>query len=171
MKNIVVAYDRNHAIGKNGELPWAGKMPVDMKRFKDITMGGTVIMGRKTFESLPESYRPLPGRQNVVLSLGEVAGTGFQIARSLDEAYSLAENEEIHVIGGGQIYEQALELDTIDRIYATEINTRVKGADTYFPFILDNEWTATDQLYHPGAGDKNAFGYSFITYLRNHPKD
>lgn len=167
MKNIVVAYDQNHAIGKNGELPWAGRMPADMKRFRDITMGGTVIMGRKTFESLPERFRPLPGRQNVVLSLGEVAGSGFQTARSLDEAYLLAENEEIHVIGGGQIYEQAL--DTVDRVYTTEINTKVVEADTYFPFLLDNEWTATETLHHSGASDGNIYGYSFITYLRKHP--
>jgi dihydrofolate reductase len=165
MKNIVVAYDKGHAIGKNGELPWEGPLRADMAHFRDITMGDSVIMGRKTFESLPENYRPLPGRQNIILSLGEVAGTGFQVARSLDEAYALAEHEEIHVIGGGQIYDAAI--DTVDRIYATEVNTVIQGADTYFPFLLSNEWTQTEHRSYP-ADEKNAYHYAFMTYLRNH---
>jgi dihydrofolate reductase len=165
MKNIVVAYDKNHAIGKNGELPWVGKIPADMKRFRDLTLGHSVIMGRKTFESLPESYRPLPGRQNIVLSLGKVAGEGFQVATSLDEAYALAEHEEVNVIGGGQIYD--LAIDSVDRIYATQINTVVEDPDTYFPFILDNEWTQAEFVSLPPDG-KNAYKHSFITYLRNH---
>jgi len=166
MKNIVVAFDRDHAIGRNGELPWAGQLPADMRRFREITMGDTVIMGRKTFESLPDNYRPLPGRQNIVLSLGEVAGTGFQIARSLEEAYSLATEEEIHVIGGGQVYEAALL--TVDRIYATAIDTHIEGADAYFPSINNDQWDIIDERAFE-ADEKNAFGYSFITYLRNHP--
>jgi len=165
MKNIVVAYDRTHAIGRSGELPWAGQLPADMQRFRDITMGDAVIMGRKTFESLPERFRPLPGRQNIVLSLGEVAGKGFQVARSLDEAYELAESDEIHVIGGAQIYN--LALDTADRIYSTEINTTVAGADAYFPYISRNEWTKTESHSFP-EDEKNRFSYSFNTYLRNH---
>lgn len=168
MKNIVVAYDKAGVIGRNGELPWAGKLPADMKRFRDLTMGESIIMGRKTFESLPERFRPLPGRQNIVLSLGEVAGTGFQIARSLEEAYALAEHDEVHIIGGGQIYTAALP--TVDRIFATEIDTTVEGGDTYFPTMHSNEWheTAREDF---SADEKNGFGYSFVTYLRNHPID
>jgi dihydrofolate reductase len=168
MKNSIVGYDRGHAIGKNGGLPWAGQLPADMKRFRDLTMGDTVIMGRKTFESLPERFRPLPGRQNIVMSMGEVAGTGFQIARSLDEAYALAEHEEVHIIGGGQLYHAAI--NTVDRIYATEIHTIVEGADTFFPTIHVNEWHETERQDFK-ADERNKFAYSFRTYLRNHPID
>ena len=168
MKNIVVAYDKAGVIGRDGELPWTGKLPADMKRFRDLTMGESIIMGRKTFESLPDHFRPLPGRQNIVLSLGEVAGTGFQIARSLEEAYELAEYEEVHVIGGGQIYTAALA--SVDRIYATEIDTLVEGGDTHFPPVHSNEWHETARESFE-ADDKNKCGYSFVTYLRNHPID
>lgn len=168
MKNIVVAYDKAYAIGRNGELPWVGQLPADMKHFRETTTGGSVIMGRKTFESLPENYRPLPNRQNIVLSMGVVAGAGFQIARSLDEAYALAKHEEIHVIGGGQVYEAAMS--TVDRVYATEIDTLVAGADTYFPVMHSNEWHETGREDFP-ADDRNGYGYSFVTYLRNHPID
>jgi len=168
MKNIVVAYDKSGVIGRNGELPWAGHLPADMKRFRDLTMGESIIMGRKTFESLPERFRPLPGRQNIVLSLGEVAGTGFQIARSLEEAYALAEHEEVHVIGGGQIY--AAAIPSADRIFATEIDTDVENGDTYFPTMHVNEWHETEREDFK-ANEKNTFNYSFVTYLRNHPID
>ena len=168
MKNIVVAYDKGYVIGENGALPWAGHLPADMKRFREITTGDSVIMGRKTFESLPDSFRPLPGRQNIILSLGEVAGTGFQVAHSLDKAYALAEHEEVHVIGGGQIYKAAF--DTIDRVYATEIDTVVEGADTYFPAMHSNEWHETEREAFP-ANERNMYGYSFVTYLRNNPID
>lgn len=168
MKNIVVGYDKLRAIGKDGELPWAGELPADMAYFRKITAGGTVIMGRKTFESLPEKFRPLPGRQNIVLSLGEVAGKGFQIARSLDEAYGLAERNETYVIGGGRVYEQALP--TIDRIYATEIDMETVDADTFFPELEPNEWHQEHKAHYP-ASDANLFGYAFITYLRNHSNE
>jgi len=168
MKNIVVAFDREHAIGRDNTLPWAGKLPADMRRFRELTTGDTVIMGRKTFESLPPSYRPLPDRQNIVLSLGEVAGTGFQVARSLAEAYALAEHDEVHVIGGSQIYE--LALPTADCVYATEIDTVIEDADAYLRGFNNDEWTETLRADYP-IDDRNAYGYSFITYLRNHPAD
>ena len=165
MKNIVVGYDNINAIGRNGDLPWAGDLPADMKYFRTITSGGSIIMGRKTFESLPEAYRPLPNRQNIVLSLGEVAGTGFQIARSLDEAYALADREETYVIGGGAVYEQALH--TVDRVYATEIDTTTEDADTFFPKLDPAEWTLEHKAQYR-AYDANKYGYAFVTYLRNH---
>jgi len=166
MKNIVVAYDRDNAIGREGELPWAGQLPADMKRFRELTTNDTVIMGRKTFESLPDNYRPLPNRQNIVLTMGSLAANGFEVAHSLDEAYSLARNEEIHIIGGGQIY--AAAIDTVDRIYATEIDTVVENADAYFPLISQDEWVSSEQQIF-AADEKNKFGYSFLTYLRSHP--
>jgi dihydrofolate reductase len=145
MKNIVVAYDREYAIGGNGTLPWAGKLPADMQHFRELTVGNAVIMGRATFESLPEAYRPLPGRQNIVLSLGEFAVIdGFQVARSLDEAYALTESDETFVVGGGQVYAQAIQ--NADRIYATEINTIASGVDTYFPTRTKGAWTEAERM-------------------------
>jgi len=167
MKNIVVAYDTDYAIGGNGDLPWAGQIPADMKRFRDLTMGNAVIMGRTTFESLPESYRPLPGRQNIVLTLGRLAANeGFQVAHSLDEAYALAESEEVFVIGGGKVYAEAI--DTVDRIYATEIYTKSPDVDTYFPVPLHSDWTEVERRSFP-SDERNKYRHSFVTYLRNHP--
>lgn len=163
---MVVAYDSEGAIGKDGDIPWLGQQREDMRRFRQLTMGGAVIMGSKTYDSLPEAYRPLAGRQNIVMSHIREPEEGLQIAHSLDEAYALANSEEIHVIGGGQIYE--LAIDTVSRIYATEIHTTIEDPDTYFPYIFADEWKVQERQDFP-ADEKNRYGYSFITYLRNHP--
>jgi dihydrofolate reductase len=168
MKNIVVAFDENRVIGKDNDLPWVGALKDDMVRFRRLTRGGTVIMGRKTFDSLPERMRPLPERQNIVISLGLTACTGVQIARSLEEAYRLSYHDEINVIGGGQIYE--LALPTADRIYATEIETKTEGGDALFPEIDMNEWTEVEREQF-SADDRNKFSFSFVTYLRNRPNN
>lgn len=167
MKTIVVAYDKNRAIGANGELPWRGKLPADIHHFTEITTGQTVIMGRRTYESLPDSYRPLPNRQNIVLSLSGKAIEGLTVARSLDEAYELAEREPM-VIGGGQIYE--LALPTVDRVLATEIDTVSPNADTYFPELNPYDWDRSDIAMHD-ATPANKYNYSFVTYLRRHSHD
>ena len=135
-----------------------------MAHFRALTNGNSVIMGRRTFDSLPEAYRPLPNRQNIVLSLGEVAGKGFEVARSLEEAYELADND-VHIIGGGQIYR--LALPNVDTIHATLVDTVIEDADTHFP-ILGDDWTISEKKDFLPDGD-NFYGYSFITYLRNHP--
>jgi len=166
MKYMIAAHDRDRAIGKNGEIPWAKLLPADMQRFRDLTMGGSVIMGRKTYESLPERYRPLPGRQNIVLSMGRLAGAGFQVAHSLDEAYAIAEHEQVHIIGGGQIYD--LAMDSVDQINITEVDTLVNDPDAHFPAVDSMQWHETERETF-AADEKNAFGYSFVTYLRNHP--
>jgi len=165
MKSIVVAYDKNRIIGRNGELPWAGSLPADMKHFREVTEGGTVIMGRKTYDSLPDRMRPLPNRQNIVLSMGQVAGEGFQVAQSLEDAYSLANSDVISIIGGGQIYE--LAFPTVDQILATEIDTNVNDGDVRFPH-LSLEWHESERQDFE-SDDRNKYGYSFVTYLRNHP--
>ena len=162
MTHIVVAYDKNRAIGRDGELPWAGKLPHDMARFKELTKGASVIMGRKTYESLPEQARPLPGRENIVLTLSQKAITGAVVARSLDEALKHASRTPI-IIGGESIFAQALPLT--DTIFATEIDTVVTGADTYFPEINPSDWEQHDREFYP-ADNKNAFVHSFVTYER-----
>lgn len=166
MKNIVVAYDTDHAIGGNGERPWVTAMSADIERLDELTLGGTVIMGRGAYEALPNSYEPTFDRQSIILSLGGVAaGEGFITAASLDEAYELAERDEVYVIGGGKVYQQAMP--TADRIFATQIHTRVPGVDTYFPLALDGEWSQAERHHFP-ADEHNRYRHSFITYVRTH---
>lgn len=159
MKSIVVAYENNHVIGNGGSLPWEGSMPADMRHFRELTIGKSVIMGRKTFESIG---RPLPERQNIVVSrLGGIAVNGIVVARSLDEAYELADHD-ISVIGGGQIYEAALP--DMDIVYATEIDTNLEG-DALFPELSKDQWSEQDRIEH-AADDKNKYDYSFVTYIK-----
>ncbi len=143
-KIIIVAYDAHRVIGKNGSLPeW--RLPADMKNFKELTVGHIVIMGRKTFESFPEKYRPLPGRINIIISRNEhyVARPIHEdtyVCISYEEAITLAEafaeRQKIFIIGGGEIYLQALthpEIN-IDQVIATEVKGSFSG-DTFFPKI------------------------------------
>jgi len=142
-------------------------MRSDMEHFKKLTMGSVIIMGRKTLDSIGVA---LPGRKTIMLSRGEKSHIpGIKTAHSLDEAYSIASqlefdskdgSKDVFVVGGGEIYNQALA--DVDRIYATEVDTTVDNADTYFP-KLDSNWqiTTVQQLK---ADSNNKFPYSFITY-------
>ncbi|NTW61741.1 dihydrofolate reductase [Candidatus Saccharibacteria bacterium] len=159
MKYMIVAYGSNRVIGSNGVLPWQGKMAADMKRFKEITTGNVVIMGRKTFESIG---RPLPNRQNIVISRSDFKSDGVTIVSSIDEAYREAEvGKDIFVIGGGQIYE--LALGSVDKILATEIDAEFDG-DVVFPNIMDEWQVESRQDFR--ADDKNSYDYSFVVYRR-----
>ena len=122
----VVAHASNRVIGRDGGLPW--HLPTDMRFFRELTTGGTVIMGRRTWESIPERFRPLPGRRNLVLSRGG-AIEGAEVFATLEAALAAADGD-VFVIGGGATYEAALPL--ADRVYATEIDADVEG-DTRFP--------------------------------------
>lgn len=159
MKYIVVAYDRNRGIGANNDLLWQRDLPADLKRFKQLTTGGSIIMGRKTFESIG---RALPERQNIVVSHAPVEADGIETADSLPAAYALARHE-IFVIGGGSIFEQALP-DT-DVVYATEVDASFPQATVFFP-PLGPEWHETDRVRHE-ADEKNKYAYDFVTYERN----
>ena len=131
----VVAHASNRVIGRDGDLPW--HLPSDMKFFRELTTGGTVIMGRRTWESIPERFRPLPGRRNLVLSRGgEIEGA--EVFTSLEAALEAADGD-VFVIGGGATYEAALPL--ADRVYATEIDAEVEG-DTRFPELTG--WRCVD---------------------------
>lgn len=165
MKSIIVAYGVDRTIGLDGRLPWEGRVPADMQHFKELTDGHPVIMGRRTFDSLPEAYRPLPNRQNIVLSLSATAIRGVEVARSLDEAYAAAE-EDPFVIGGADVYRQALP--TVDRVYVTEIIARTIGGDAFFPKLPKEEWEISDvKDFQPDA--RNTLAYSFVTYDRRNP--
>lgn len=133
---LVVAASRNGVIGREGDLPW--RIPSDLRRFKAITMGKPVIMGRKTWDSLPR--KPLPGRQNIVISRKDMVLDGAAVAGDPDAAVALARRShtgEICVIGGGEIYRQFLPMAS--RIYLTEVDADVQG-DTYFEALDPDEW-------------------------------
>ena len=151
--SLVVAVSRNGVIGRDGGLPW--HISSDLKRFKEITMGKPVIMGRKTWESLPK--RPLPGRRNIVITRqpGYVAA-GAELARSVGESLVLCAHEpEVSVIGGGEIY--TLFWPLAHRIYLTEVDMVVDG-DTHFPVINPAEWNEVSREVHePGPKDSAAF--------------
>lgn len=137
-KVIIVAMDEENAIGKNGEIPW--HYSEDMKHFKEKTMSHPVVMGRKTYLSLPEDYRPLPGRENIVLSRGDTdLGESVKVVNSLSEAYSVAEEygSKLFIAGGASVYEQTLE--DADRMILTRVPGTHDG-DTFFPEWKKENW-------------------------------
>ncbi len=134
---IVVAMTPDRVIGKDGEIPWY--IPEDMKHFKELTSGHTVLMGRKTFESLPESYTPLPDRNNIVVSTTMEEREGIDVCRSVEQGLEKAESYEgdLYVIGGESIYEQTL--DVADKMFISVVDRKVDG-DTYFPEFDKSNW-------------------------------
>lgn len=162
MKNIsmIVAVAENLAIGKDNQLLW--HISNDLKRFKRITQGHTVIMGKKTYESLPVS--PLPNRTNVVLT--DVPGekiAGCSMAYSIEEALALCKNDnECFVMGGGSVYKQFMPY--ANKLYITKVNRKFE-ADTFFPLIDENEWKLLEQEDVMNDA-QNDFTYSFLTYGR-----
>lgn len=157
MKNIVVAYDTRRGIGKDNDMPWRGHIPSDMRHFVDLTRGHTVLMGRKTFESIG---RPLPKRRNIVLSRTALAITGVEVARSLEEALALS-SEEVYIIGGQQVYTQALPF--ADRVYATEIDATF-DADAHFPPLNQSDWTESSR--DSVRAETDMYSMDFVTYER-----
>ncbi len=161
MISIIVAIARNNGIGfQNKLLYW---LPNDLKRFKALTTGHTIIMGRNTFESLPKGA--LPNRRNIVLSRQPGACfPGTECFPSLEEALKhCAPEEEVYIIGGASVYRQALPL--ADRLCITHIDDASKEADTFFPDIRSEEWKEVWREDHP-VDEKHAFPYSFVDYER-----
>lgn len=161
MISIIVAVAENYAIGKKGEL--LCHLPADLKHFKEITSGKTVLMGERTFFSLPK--HPLPNRRNIVLT--DVQGKTFEGAEavySLEELCAqVANEEEAFVIGGGMVYKQMMPL--ADKLYITHIHHSWDDADTYFPEIDLNVWKQVSAENHE-ADEKNPYGYTFAEYIR-----
>ncbi|MBU0470654.1 MAG: dihydrofolate reductase [Nanoarchaeota archaeon] len=137
MKNIIAAMTTERVIGNNNSLPW--HIPEDLKNFKRLTENNTVIMGRKTYDGLPASVRPLPNRQNIVVSNTLPPTEGISVCRSIEEAISLAESyqKEIFIIGGAAIYEQSLPL--VERMYLSLIKKNYSG-NAYFPEFEEEDW-------------------------------
>ena len=151
---LVVAHSANRVIGRDGGLPW--HLPCDLRHFKELTTGGTVVMGRRTYESIPERFRPLPGRRNLVVSRRGCDAP--EVFGGVDEALDAA-GGDCFVIGGGEVYAQALA--RADRVYATVIEGDVEG-DVLFP-ELGREWREVER------GDdveENGHVFSFRTYAR-----
>lgn len=154
---VIVAYDTNYGIGINNTLAW--HVPEDLIRFKKITSGHTVIMGRKTFESIG---RPLPNRRNIVLTRQTgYHPDGVEVVHDLASALQLAGADDAFVIGGADIYAQALPLSAT--LLATEIH-HVAHCDAFFPVPDKNVWRETERSTQ--HSEKNGFDYSFVTYQK-----
>jgi dihydrofolate reductase len=160
MITIIVATDRNNGIGYNNRL--LANIPGDLRRFKEITMGHSLIMGKKTWESLPN--KPLAGRQNIVVTDNELdCFDCAETARSIEEALSLCKpGNEIFIIGGGSIYRQFMPL--ADRLMVTHIDA-VFTADTFFPEISPDEWYVSEKEDFRSE-DLSQISFSYVTYLR-----
>lgn len=155
MVTIVAAVARNGCIGKGGTLPW--RIPEDMKHYKEVTMGKVVVMGRKTWESIPERFRPLPGRTNVVVTRQAryPLPDGVERVGSLEEALTAHRAEDVIINGGAAIYRAAMaRADTLD---LTHVHRDVDG-DTFFPTVDPAVWKESRREDHDG--------FSFVTYER-----
>lgn len=153
--SLIVAMDRNGVIGAGGKLPW--RLSADLKRFKAITMGKPIVMGRRTHESIGRS---LPGRENIVVTRDRnFRAPGCTVVHSMDAALDHCRGaEEVIVMGGAELYREALPL--AERIYLTEVSTAVMG-DTFFPDWKRGEWKEVSRQTFP-AGEDNEYPYSFV---------
>lgn len=152
MLNIIAAVSNNNAIGVNGKLPWHLKK--DLQFFKSTTRYNTVVMGRKTYESIG---RPLPHRDNIVISrTQQYEGV---INSSIEEVLEVSPNRSIWVIGGGEIYRQFLPF--CDHVYLTKVDMHVSNADTFFPTLNNDEWK---EISHSTTFNENGINYSFAVY-------
>lgn len=158
MVSIVVAHASNRVIGRRGALPW--RLPSDLRRFRELTTGGVVLMGRRTFESLPDAHRPLRERRNLVVSSNpNLDAPGAEVHTSLDAALSAC-GADCFVIGGGTIYEQALP--RAQRVYATHVDTDVEG-DVFFPKLAPEQWRCVKESE---PLHENDLSFVFRTYDR-----
>ena len=159
MISIIAAVAKNRAIGYQNKLIYW--LPNDLKRFKALTTGHTIIMGRNTFLSLPKGA--LPNRRNIVLSRSSKVFPGCDVYPSLEEALAhCAKDEDIYIIGGASVYKQALAV--ADRLCLTEIDNTPAEADTFFPSYED-DWQEESREDHP-IDDRHDFRYSFVDYIR-----
>ncbi len=160
MISIIAAVAKNGAIGNNNQLLW--HLPEDMRHFRETTRGKPVIMGRKTWESLPDSFRPLPGRHNIVISRNRAyQATGATLAGSLEEAINnTGDAGEVFVIGGAELYAEAMPI--ADRLYLTEIDQDFDG-DVFFPMFPPSEWQEVSRKAQQGT---SGLTFSFAVYQR-----
>lgn len=156
---LVAALDRARGIGRGNQLPW--RLPDDLKRFKALTLGRPLLMGRKTAESLG---RALPGRRNLVLTRsGRVPFAGMEPVATLAEALAACDDETLMVIGGGEVY--ALALPLASQLHLTHVDTVVDGADAFFPAYDPAHWQPVSREAH-AADDRHALAFEFVDYRR-----
>lgn len=156
MISLVAAISRNNCIGKDNTLPW--DIPEDMKRVKELTVGRNVIMGRKTWESIPEKHRPLPNRKNIIITrdIDYPTPDGVEVFQTIIDAINAHKNEDIVGFGGQRIFEDMMEI--ADTLYITHVDQEVEECHAYFPKIDLNIWKETERE------DKD--GFSFVTYIK-----
>lgn len=159
MTSIVVAYDQNRAIGMKGQLPWGRELPSDLKHFRSLTIGKSIIMGYNTFESI--GAKPLPKRENIVVTHRNLVVDGVIAVPGVEKAFETAKFDPV-VIGGMSLFLQTI--GEIDTIYATEIKHRFSGTDTFFP-ELDGKWLEIERTKHE-ANTENKYTYDFVTYQK-----
>lgn len=164
--SLIVAMDKNHGIGKNNDLLW--HLPEDMKFFRTQTTGHIVVMGRKNWDSIPEKFRPLPNRINVVLSRSlDYKLENAEVYHSLEsclQAFAHEEDKTIFIIGGGEIYRQALALNCIDEMFITHVDAEIE-ADTFFPEFSLHDWHVKSVLHHQ-KDEKNPYSFEVKHYLK-----
>jgi dihydrofolate reductase len=167
VKLIVAVAKGNNGIGKNNDLLW--HLPADMKYFKDTTRGFPIITGRKNYESIPEKFRPLPGRENVVITRDEnYKAPGAHVCASIAEALKLVKDlasESCFIIGGGQIYKQCLNEDLVDEMYITWVDADVP-ADTFFEGFSAQKWEEEQLMMQP-QDNKHKHAFRVVKYTKS----
>lgn len=161
-KSIIVSYSQERGIGANDDLLWQRDLPADLKRFKALTTGHAIIMGRITF-FFDIKERILPNRQTIIVSRQDIKISGATVVKSVEDAFNAVEpGHDAFVIGGEQMFRQTI--DQVDRIYATEVHATVP-ADTYFPEFSLNDWREVSREKYK-ADERNKYDYDFVTYER-----
>lgn len=164
--SLIVAVDAEGGIGRDNDLMW--HLPEDMKFFKEKTSGQIVVMGRKNYESIPERFRPLPKRENAVLTRNEdFEAEGCKVFHSLNECLIAYENEEertVFIIGGGEIYRLALEENVVDEMFITHID-KAYGADTFFPQFDASNWEVSN-LFEQPVDERHDASFTVKQYLK-----
>lgn len=164
--SLIVAMDSERGIGKNNDLMW--HLPADMKFFRETTTGHVVVTGRKNYDSIPERFRPLPNRENAVLTRNaDYKAPGALVFTSLEACLKHYENETqrtVFIIGGGQIYKEVMSLGVLDEMYITHVTGNF-GADTYFPEFDESEWLM-ETVFEQEADEKHAVRFVVKKYIR-----
>ena len=162
--SMIAAMGKNRVIGKDNDIPW--HLPDDFRFFKNKTKGHYVLMGRKNWESLPPKFQPLPDRPNVIITRQEnYVANGGEVLNTLESALELArknKEDEVFIIGGGEIYRMGLAY--ADKIYLTEIEGEFDGQVT-FPEFSKNKWKEVERIHHP-VDERHQYAFDFVTYLK-----
>lgn len=155
--------DSNGAIGKDNKLLWS--LPLDMAYFKQTTLGHSIITGRKNYESIPEKYRPLKDRNNIVLTYqNDYKAPGSTVVNSIHEALSSVNSDEVYIIGGGQIYRSFLEAGLVDEILITHVDHEFE-ADIYFPEFELSQWNQ-ELIAHYSKDEKHLYDFKMVRYFK-----